>query len=97
MLAIARATVSNPNLLIIDEPSMGLAPVLVKRVYEVLDALHKTGVTIVLIEQLATEALRRASDILVLDRGHLAYSGTSKTDAETALFADLSSAKGPGS
>lgn len=75
MLAIGRALMTEPKILIIDEPSMGLAPILVEKVYEVLANLHRQGVAVVLIEQIATLAIRHANSILVLDRGREIYSG----------------------
>lgn len=86
MLAIARALMTDPKVLIIDEPSMGLAPILVEKVYEVLSELHRRGVAIVLIEQIATLALRHANSILVLDRGREVYAGSpSSEDAARAI------------
>lgn len=81
MLAIARALMTDPKVLIIDEPSMGLAPILVEKVYEVLSELHRRGVAIVLIEQIATLALRHANSILVLDRGREVYAGSPSGEA----------------
>ena len=75
ILAVARALMASPRLIIIDEPSMGLAPILINRVYEILDELRAAGVTIVVVEQQATHALERASVLHVLERGRLRYSG----------------------
>ena len=70
MLAIGRALMSRPRLLMLDEPSMGLAPVLVERIFELLSAIHEQGTTILLVEQNAHMALRLA------DRGYVLESGT---------------------
>jgi branched-chain amino acid transport system ATP-binding protein len=70
MLAIGRALMSRPRLLMLDEPSMGLAPVLVERIFELLSAIHEQGTTILLVEQNAHMALQLA------DRGYVLESGT---------------------
>ncbi len=69
MLAIARALMTRPKLLLIDEVSMGLMPILVKRVFQVVEQLRKNGVTILLVEQNAFEALK------VVDRGYVLENG----------------------
>jgi branched-chain amino acid transport system ATP-binding protein len=69
MLAIARALMTRPKLLLIDEVSMGLMPILVKRVFQVIEQLRKNGVTILLVEQNAFEALK------VVDRGYVLENG----------------------
>jgi len=88
MLAIGRALMADPKILIIDEPSMGLAPILIKRVYEWLARLHANGVTIVLLEQMATHAVRHSDMLVILDRGRVVYSGPPTGDkAHAALIA----------
>ncbi|MEO6053265.1 MAG: ABC transporter ATP-binding protein [Chthoniobacterales bacterium] len=77
MLAVARALMSRATLLLLDEPSMGLAPKLVKEIYSVLREINKTGVTILLVEQNANLALRLAQRAGVLETGTLALSGES--------------------
>jgi len=75
MLAVGRALMGEPKLLILDEPSMGLAPVLVDLIFETIEAIRKTGVTILLVEQNALAALRIADYAYVLESGHLKLEG----------------------
>jgi len=77
MLAIARALISNPDLLLMDEPSMGLAPLVVKEVYDKLTHLKKTGTTIFLVEQNAMAALKYADRAYVLENGKIVLEGKS--------------------
>ncbi len=86
MLAIGRALMAEPRILIIDEPSMGLAPVLINQVYEWLSRLHAGGVTILLMEQMATHAVRHSDMLVILDRGRVVYSGTPKGDEASAAL-----------
>ncbi len=76
MLAIARALLAQPRLLLMDEPSMGLAPLLVKQVFAIIAALKAEGRTILLVEQNALKALKLADYAYVLERGRVALSGT---------------------
>ena len=76
MLAIGRALVSNPRLLLVDEPSQGLAPLVVEDVYRILSELKAHGVAILLVEQNALLALKIADRAYVLDSGKLVYSGS---------------------
>ena len=88
MLALGRALMADPDAIVLDEPSLGLAPVMIERTYEVLAQLHGGGTTIVVIEQMATHAIEYASTMAVLDRGRLVYQGTVAGDAaERALRA----------
>jgi len=89
MVAIARAMMTDPKALIVDEPSMGLAPVMVDRIYAVLDRMHAAGVTILLIEQVAAEAMKRANKFAVMNRGRLDYIGENRNHARDALSATL--------
>ena len=75
MLAIARALMSRPRLLLLDEPSLGLAPLIVRGIFEIIRGLHTAGVTILLVEQNASLALQIADRAYVLDAGRLTISG----------------------
>jgi len=77
MLAVARALMSRPQTLLLDEPSMGLAPKLVKEIYNVVREINQTGVTILLVEQNANIALRLAHRAAVLETGTIKFSGDS--------------------
>ncbi len=76
MLTIGRAMMSKPNLLLIDEASMGLAPILVERVFEVINDLRQHGVSILLVEQNAFEALKVVDRAYVLENGRIVLEGT---------------------
>jgi branched-chain amino acid transport system ATP-binding protein len=76
MVAFARALMARPRLLLIDEPSLGLAPVIIKQVFDVIAQIHATGVSILLIEQNATKALDVAQRAYVLDCGQVVAAGT---------------------
>lgn len=78
MLAMGRALMSKPKLLMLDEPSMGLAPILVSQIFDIICELKKTGVTILLVEQNARMALSIADRAYVLETGKIALSGTGK-------------------
>ncbi|HWT05538.1 MAG TPA: ABC transporter ATP-binding protein [Xanthomonadales bacterium] len=75
MLSIGRALVSNPRLLLVDEPSQGLAPLIVEEVYRILSELKSTGVSILLVEQNALLALKIADRAYVLDGGRIVHEG----------------------
>ena len=75
MLAIARAMMSKPRLLMLDEPSMGLAPILVEQIFDIIKELHAQGVTILLIEQNAQAALSVADRAYVMETGNITMSG----------------------
>lgn len=75
MLAIARALMAGPRLLVLDEPSLGLAPLVVKEIFRTLDTLSRQGLTILLVEQNATAALRISRRAYVLQAGRLILSG----------------------
>ena len=76
MLAMGRALMSHPKLLMLDEPSMGLAPILVEEIFEIICSLHKTGSTILLVEQNAQMALSLADRSYVLETGKIVTTGT---------------------
>jgi branched-chain amino acid transport system ATP-binding protein len=78
MLAISRALMARPKLLLLDEPSMGLAPIMVQKIFEVVRDVAKTGVTILLIEQNAALALQVSTRGYVMDGGVITISGESK-------------------
>ena len=75
MLAMARALMSKPKLLMLDEPSMGLAPILVEQIFDIIKELHAVGVTILLVEQNAQMALSIADRAYVLETGRIAMTG----------------------
>ncbi|MBR5960839.1 MAG: ATP-binding cassette domain-containing protein, partial [Clostridia bacterium] len=75
MLAMARALMSKPKLMMLDEPSMGLAPILVDQIFDIIQELHESGVTILLVEQNAQMALSVADRAYVLETGRIAMSG----------------------
>jgi len=76
MLAIARALLASPRMLLLDEPSLGLAPLMVTSIFEVLDDLKRQGTTMLLVEQNALRALRLADRAFVMDLGRFTVSGT---------------------
>ena len=78
MLSIARTLMGNPDLILLDEPSEGLAPILVREVMEIIRELTSTNITTVLVEQNSSLALRVCSRVYVLDDGKTAYEGTSQ-------------------
>ena len=78
MLAMGRALMSEPKLLMLDEPSMGLAPLLVEQIFDIIRELHKAGSTILLVEQNAQMALQVADRAYVLESGRNALSGSGK-------------------
>ena len=78
MLAVGRAMMANPRLLLLDEPSMGLAPVIVQQIFDVVRRLNADGVTILLVEQNAQAALSIASRGYVLETGTIALTGTGR-------------------
>jgi len=75
MLAIGRALMANPRLLLLDEPSMGLAPILVDRIFDTIVDLKRNGLTILLVEQNARAALAIADRAYVLETGRVTLSG----------------------
>ena len=83
MLAIGRALMSHPKLLMLDEPSMGLAPILVEQIFDIIRQLNEAGTTILLVEQNAQMALSVAHRAYVLETGMITLSGTGKELAES--------------
>lgn len=97
-LAIGRALLSNPKLLLLDEPSLGLAPLLVKRVFDVIAELRNEGVTILLAEQYVARTLELADRVYSLSRGQVALAGNAaelrkSTDFETNYLLGLAPAR----
>ncbi|MFF1633772.1 ABC transporter ATP-binding protein [Leifsonia sp. NPDC058248] len=78
MLAIGRALMSAPRLLLLDEPSMGLAPQFIKQIFAIISEINAQGTTILLVEQNANQALARANRGFVLETGTITHSGTGK-------------------
>lgn len=76
MLAMGRALMANPKLLMLDEPSMGLAPIMVEQIFEIIGALHEAGTTILLVEQNAQAALSIATRGYVMETGTVTLTGT---------------------
>ena len=96
MLAVARALMSSPKLIMMDEPSLGLAPIIVKEIFNIIKEVNKNGVTVLLIEQNANMALRVADRAYVLETGYITISGTGAEllDNEEVRAAYLGSKKG---
>jgi branched-chain amino acid transport system ATP-binding protein len=84
MLAIGRALMANPRLLLLDEPSMGLAPVLVEQIFATIDSINRQGTTILLVEQNAAMALSIAHRGYVLETGAVVLSGSAADLADNA-------------
>ena len=78
MLATGRALMTNPKILLMDEPSMGLSPILVKEIFHIIATLHENGITILLVEQNAKVALSISDRAYVLETGSIAMSGLAK-------------------
>ena len=76
MLAMSRALMSHPRLMMLDEPSMGLAPILVDQIFDIIKELHKQGTTILLVEQNARKALSIADRAYVLETGNITLTGS---------------------
>jgi branched-chain amino acid transport system ATP-binding protein len=84
MLALARALVARPRILLLDEPSMGLSPLLVKQVFDMVEAVHREGATVLLVEQNARLALAVTARAYVLERGRVVLEGPSRALEEDA-------------
>jgi branched-chain amino acid transport system ATP-binding protein len=78
MLAIGRALMARPRLVLLDEPSMGLAPRLIQQIFSIITEINEQGTTVLLVEQNAAQALRRAHQAHVLETGEIVRSGTGK-------------------
>ncbi len=88
MLAVGRSLMSRPSLLMLDEPSLGLAPLIVKEIFAIIDTLSQTGVTIVLVEQNARAALAVADHGYVLEMGDMALQGPAAELAQDSRVID---------
>ena len=82
MLATGRALMTNPKILLMDEPSMGLSPILVNEIFSIIEQLHASGITILLVEQNAKKALAVADRAYVLETGKISMQGSAKELAE---------------
>ena len=82
MLATGRALMTDPKILLMDEPSMGLSPILVNEIFTIIEQLHNSGITILLVEQNAKKALAVADHAYVLETGKISMSGSAKELAE---------------
>lgn len=78
MLAIGRALMSNPKLLLLDEPSMGLAPQFIRQIFKIIREINNQGTTVLMVEQNANQALAGAHRAFVLETGEITHSGTGK-------------------
>ncbi len=78
MLAMGRALMANPKVLLLDEPSMGLSPIMVDKIFDVVNDIHQRGTTVLLVEQNASRALQLASRGYVMDSGEVTMSGEAK-------------------
>ena len=78
MLAISRGLMAAPRLLLLDEPSLGLAPLLVRQIFDIIEELRRQGITILLVEQMANLALRIADRAYVLTQGQIALEGAAR-------------------
>jgi branched-chain amino acid transport system ATP-binding protein len=87
MLALVRAYVSNPNVVLVDEASLGLAPLVVDNIFQFLEKLANEGVALLLVEQYVSRALALASDVYLLNQGSIVYSGPSSELDEDTIFA----------
>ena len=83
MLAMGRALISRPRLMMLDEPSMGLSPILVQQIFDIIGSLHRNGVTILLVEQNAEMALAVADRAYVLETGAITLTGTGEELAKS--------------
>jgi branched-chain amino acid transport system ATP-binding protein len=87
MLALGRALMGNPKLLLLDEPSMGLAPLFVDEIFAIIQSLKEEGTTILLVEQNASAALEVADDAYVIETGRIVLSGRAAVLAEDPAVA----------
>ena len=88
MLAIARGLMARPRVLLLDEPSLGLAPILVREIFAAIERLRAQGVTVLLVEQMAAQALALADRAYVLDRGRISLEGPAREVRENPAVID---------
>ncbi|MCR5762527.1 MAG: ABC transporter ATP-binding protein [Treponema sp.] len=88
MLAVGRALMSRPKILMLDEPSLGLAPLIVQQIFEIIREINKKGVTILLVEQNANMALKTADIAYVLETGEIVLNGSGRALLENASVRD---------
>jgi len=86
MLAVARALMSRPSLLLMDEPSLGLAPLVVEEIFKIIAELHRDGATIFLVEQNAHMALKVAQHFYLMEQGRITFSGDPGSLAEDEVI-----------
>ncbi len=86
MLAVARALMSRPKLLLMDEPSLGLAPLVVEEIFDIIGQLHRDGTTIFLVEQNAHMALKVAKHFFLMEQGKITFSGNPGSLAEDEVI-----------
>lgn len=89
MLALSRALLSQPKLLLLDEPSMGLAPLMVKEIFKIIKAINDQGVSIILVEQNATAALELADYAYLIDNGEIKMQGNAKEMKESKMIQEI--------
>ena len=88
MLAVARGLMAKPRVLLLDEPSLGLAPILVREIFAAIERLRAQGVTVLLVEQMAAQALALADRAYVLDRGRITLEGPAREVRENPAVMD---------
>jgi branched-chain amino acid transport system ATP-binding protein len=88
MLAVARGLMARPRVLLLDEPSLGLAPILVREIFAAIERLRVQGVTVLLVEQMAAQALALADRAYVLDRGRITLEGPAREVRENPAVID---------
>jgi branched-chain amino acid transport system ATP-binding protein len=88
MLAVARGLMAKPRVLLLDEPSLGLAPILVREIFTAIERLRAQGVTVLLVEQMAAQALALADRAYVLDRGRIVLEGPAREIRENPAVVD---------
>ena len=86
MLAVARALMARPRMLMLDEPSLGLAPIVVAEIFDIIRTLHQDGVSILLVEQNVQWALTCAQHIVVLELGQIAFDGNPEAFAASEVI-----------